>query len=275
MKIIELKGARVPALGFGTWQLTGAGCTRAVLTALEVGYRHVDTAEMYGNEKEVGAAIHESGLRRRDIFLTTKVWYEHLRHDQLKRAAAASLERLGTDYVDLLLIHWPNLDVPLAESLDALRELRDEGKARFIGVSNFTVALLKEAVDRHAADLVCNQVEYHPLLPQNAVLGFLRAHGMMLTAYSPLARGQLRDDPTLNRIGEKHGKSATQVALRWLMEQDGVAAIPRSGSERHIRANLDIFDFELSQEDMAAIDGLGAGNQRFVDPSWAPEWDAA
>jgi 2,5-diketo-D-gluconate reductase B len=275
MKIIEVKGAHVPALGFGTWQLSGPACTQAVLTALEVGYRHIDTAEMYGNEREVGAALRDSGLRRREIFLTTKVWHDHLRPHELRRAATASLERLGTDQVDLLLIHWPNPEVPLAESLDALRELCDEGRTRFVGVSNFTVALLKEAVERHGADLLGNQVEYHPFLPQNAVLGYLRAQGMMLTAYCPLAQGRVRDDTTLNKIGKKHGKTGTQVALRWLLEQDGVAAIPKSRSDEHIRANFNVFDFELSQEDMAAIDGLSAANQRFVNPSWAPAWDPA
>ncbi|HET6522316.1 MAG TPA: aldo/keto reductase, partial [Geminicoccaceae bacterium] len=268
MKIIELRGARVPALGLGTWQLTGAGCTRAVRTALDIGYRHVDTAEAYGNEAEVGAGLRESGVDRGLIFLTTKVWYENLRPADFKRSVAASLRRLGTDYVDLLLIHWPNPSIPLGESLGALQEVRAEGKVRFVGVSNFTVRLLKESVGKHGADLLCDQVEYHPFLSQNAVLGYLRANDMMLTAYSPLARGKVVDDPTLGAIGGKYGKNAGQVALRWLVEQDGVAAIPRSSSERHIRANFEIFDFELSHEDKAAIDRL-AGNQRFVSPSWA------
>src|SRR6185312_1698996 len=250
MKFIEVKGARVPALGFGTWPLSGADGARAVREAIEVGYRHVDTAQLYGNEADVGKGIKDSRAPRGELWITTK---------------------LGLDYLDLLLIHWPSKTVPVAERLDAMTRLRDAGKTRFIGVSNFTTRLIDEAT--RVADIVCNQVEYHPFLAQRAVLGAVKKHGLFLTAYSPVERGQVPNDKTLQAIGKKYGKTATQVALRWLMEQDDVAAIPKAGSRVHMQANIDIFDFVLAAEDRAAIDALG-GNGRIVDiAGWSPEWD--
>lgn len=272
MKYLEIKDARVPALGFGTFEITGSQCTEMVRYALEVGYRHIDTAQVYGNEAEVGKALSESGIDREEIFLTTKVWMDELAYADAKRSTESSLQRLNTDYVDLLLIHWPNDAVPMEESLKALTELRAEGKTRYIGVSNFTVALLKEAIEVHGADLLCNQVEYHPFLSQRPVLEYLYAQGMMLTAYSPLARGEVIRDSTLKRIGQNYGKSPAQVVLRWLLQQDAVAAIPKASSKDHCRSNFQIFDFSLSAEDMAVIGKL-TGNRRTIDPGWAPEWD--
>lgn len=272
MQYLDIKGARVPALGFGTFEITGSQCTEMVRYALEVGYRHIDTAQVYENEAEVGKALSESGIDRGDIFLTTKVWMDKLAYADVKRSTEQSLQRLNTDYVDLLLIHWPNDAVPMEESLKALAELRAEGKTRHIGVSNFTVALLKEAIEVHGADLLCNQVEYHPFLSQKPVLDYLYAQNMMLTAYSPLARGEVVKDSTLKRIGQNYGKSPAQVALRWLLQQDAVAAIPKAASQEHCRNNFQIFDFSLSDEDMAAIGKL-TGNRRTIDPGWAPEWD--
>jgi 2,5-diketo-D-gluconate reductase B len=271
MKFIEVKGARVPALGFGTWPLNGADCARAVREAIEVGYRHIDTAQNYGNEAEVGTGIAQSGIARADLWVTTKLSRDRHAAKDVARSTDESLKKLGLDYLDLLLIHWPSRTVPVAETLTAMTRLREAGKARFIGVSNFTTTLLAEAV-RHA-DILCDQVEYHPFLSQRAVLGAVGKHGLFLTAYSPVARGQVPNDKNLQAIGRKYNKSATQVALRWLMEQDNIAAIPKASSRAHMQANFDIFDFALQPDDRAAIDALG-GNGRVVDiAGWSPDWD--
>lgn len=272
MQEIAIKGVRVPALGFGTWQLSGRSCVEAVHGALELGYRHIDTAQMYGNESEVGRALRDSGIARGEIFLVTKVAPGNYARAAVRRSTEESLRRLGVDQVDLLLIHWPTGERPIAETLGAMAELREEGKTRFIGVCNFTVKLLEEAVEGLGADLLCNQVEYHPFLSQRAVLGALERHGLMLTAYTPLARGQVQRDATLVKIGRKYGKSPVQVALRWLLDQPHVAAIPKAASRAHAAANIDIFDFRLAPEDRAAIDAL-RGNHRVVDPGWGPDWD--
>jgi 2,5-diketo-D-gluconate reductase B len=270
MKYIDIESDRVPGLGFGTNGLTGNGCKEAVKDALEIGYRQIDTAESYDNEEDVGRALRESPIARDRIFLTTKVWYDKLRHDDFLAAANASLRRLGTDYVDLLLIHWPNSSLPLQEPLDALMELKQEGKARHIGVSNFTPSLLEEALEH--APVICDQVEYHPHLSQERLLERVREHDLMLTAYSPLARGKVGGDSVLRDIGERHGKSPVQVALRWLLQQPRVAAIPRSSSAEHRRSNFEIFDFELSDAEMGRIFDC-ADEDRLIDPPWAPDWE--
>ena len=272
MIVIEAKGAKVPALGLGTYGMWGGTCVAAVRFALELGYRHVDTAQMYENEAEVGQGIADSGIARAEIFLTTKVLPRNLGADDLQRSADASLARLKTDYVDLLLVHWPNPAIPLGETLGAIAQVKAEGKARHIGVSNFTVALLDAAVADHGADLLANQVEYHPYLSQKPVLACLNRHGMMLTAYRPVTKGETNDDPVLARIGDKYGKTGAQVALRWLIEQDRVAAIPKAASREHCRSNFDIFDFSLDASDAAAIAAL-TDNRRYLDPAWAPAWD--
>jgi 2,5-diketo-D-gluconate reductase B len=274
MEYVNLKGARVPALGLGTWQLSGAQCADIVRAGLDLGYRHIDTAQAYNNEEEVGVALAGSGVPRDDIFLTTKVWYERIAPGELQRSVDESLTKLRTDHVDLLLIHWPNAKIPLGDSLKALAEVKAQGKARHIGVSNFTVALLKESVEVHGVDLACDQVEYHPFLSQRPVLDFLRSHEMFLTAYSPIARGEAATHPTLVRIGEAHGKSAVQVTLRWLLDQANVAAIPKASGEKHLKSNFEIFDFKLTDAERAEIDAL-TGNRRLIDPGWAPAWDAA
>jgi 2,5-diketo-D-gluconate reductase B len=256
MIINETKGARIPALGFGTWQLRGAACERAVRAALEIGYRHLDTAQIYGNEAEVGRAIRASGVGREAIFLTTKVWTSNLGYGAAKRSAEGSLRALGVDHVDLLLIHWPNPGIPVGETLRAFVELRDAGKTRHIGVSNFSVAEMREAIEAEGADLLCNQIEYHPLDQPRDLVDDARARGLMITAYSPLARGRVAWHPVLARIGARYGKTASQVALRWLVEQPLVSAIPKAASAEHARANFDIFDFALGPEDRAAIDAL-------------------
>ena len=271
----EANGAAIPILGFGTWKLAGAEARTMTAKAIEIGYRHIDTAVVYRNEAEVGAGIADSGIARDEIFVTTKVWPDDFAPDAMRRSAEASLERLGLDHVDLLLLHWPSPDVPLSTSMPTLCQLQKDGLTRHIGVSNFNVAMIDEA--RRIADvpLVTNQVEYHPFMTQRAVLAALDAAGMAMTAYSPIARGKVIGQPVLERIGKAHGKSAVQVTLRWLT-QKGVIAIPKTATEANARANLDIFDVALSDAEMAEIDAIGRPDGRMVDlPGYAPEWDAA
>lgn len=272
MEYVMLKGAKVPALGFGTWPIHGQECTRAVLSALAIGYRHIDTAQMYGNEAEIGRAIRQSGIARDQLWLTTKLWRDSLKARDVRRGVDERLALLGTDYVDLLLIHWPDPATPLGETLDAMAQARAAGKIRHIGVSNFPVKLMKEAVEAVGADILCNQVEYHPLLSQKRVRAYARAHDIMITAYCPLARGRLREQPLLATIGRRHGKTVEQVALRWLIQQGGVAAIPKSTHEQYQRSNFDIFDFRLSEDDMASIHAA-AGQQRLISMSSGTAWD--
>jgi diketogulonate reductase-like aldo/keto reductase len=250
-----IKGEKVPSLGLGTYRLTGEACVRAVGSALSMGYGHVDTAQMYGNEAEVGRGIEDSGVKRGEIFLTTKVWPSDFAHDRVKGKTRESLKKLRTDYVDLLLMHWPGDGVPLGETLGAMRELQDEGGVLHVGVSNFSPSLVEEAA-RHA-EIFCNQVKYHPYKSQDALLDQAQKMDHLLTAYTPLSRGGVQDDATLKEIGEAHGKTATQVALRWLVQQEKVAAIPKATGEEHLKENLDVFDFELSEEEMYRVSSLG------------------
>ncbi len=231
---------------------------------------------MYGNEDQVGAAVRSSGIDRSELFITTKIDNGNHGREATLRSTEESLRRLATDYVDLLLIHWPSHSVPMAENLEALAALKTEGKVRHLGVSNFTTVLLAEAIERCQADLLCNQVEYHPFLPQRYTRAALDQYGMMLTAYSPLARGRAACDPTLTAIGDKYGKTASQIALRWLIEQDGVAAIPKASNRAHMIENLGVLDFALASEDRAMIDRLGSPNGRVNGASrWSPAWDKA
>lgn len=270
MEYVTVQGEEIPALGFGTWQISGPGCARAVRDALEIGYRHIDTAQAYENEQHVGDGIQESPVDRDEIFLTTKVWHKNLARQSVLRTTEQSLRRLGTDYVDLLLIHWPVDDVPLAETLNAMVDLKEEGKARNIGVSNFPPSRLREAADH--SSILCNQIEYHPYLAQHEILEIARERELMVTAYSPLARGRIPRDETLQKIGSRYDKSAAQVGLRWLVQQDNVSAIPKAASHEHRVANFEIFDFELSDEEMETIAGLDRG-LRIIDPSFAPDWE--
>lgn len=271
--VLEAHGARIPALGFGTWELRGSGARRMVERALETGVRHIDTAQGYGNEAEVGEALAASGVARDEVFLTTKVWPDA--YPELPDAAEGSLQRLGVDRVDLLLLHWPSFrGTTLERTVEALNTVRDRGWTRHIGVSNFTVDLLERAWAASAAPLVTDQVEYHPFLDQTAVLRETRRRGMVLTAYSPLAKGRVVGDETLASVGRRHGKTAAQVSLRWLLQQEGVATIPRTSDPRHLEENLDVLDFELSSEEMERISSLARPGGRIVDPaSLAPAWD--
>jgi 2,5-diketo-D-gluconate reductase B len=252
--VVEVQGVRVPALGFGTWQITGSDATEAVRDALEIGYRQIDTARAYGNEAQVGRGIADSGVAREDIFLTTKVPPDHAAPDAFRASAEASLRDLGTDYVDLLLLHWPNPDVPIAATLEAMQALQQEGRIRHFGVSNFSSEQLREALD--IAPVLCDQVEYHPFVSQRELLRVAAERDVLVTAYSPLAQGAVVEDETLRRIGEAHGKSAGQVALRWLLEQPLVSPIPKASSHERRVENFDVLDFELSARERDEVAGL-------------------
>ena len=254
MEYQTIKGEKVPSLGLGTYRLTGEACVRAVERALAMGYRHVDTAQMYGNEAEVGRGLEESGVDRSGVFLTTKIWPSDFAHDRVISKTHESLKKLGTDYVDLLLMHWPGDGVPLGETLGAMRELQDEGGVLYVGVSNFSPSLVEEATGH--AEIFCNQVQYHPYRSQDALLEQSKKMDYLLTAYTPLSRGGVQDDATLGEIGEAHGRTATQVTLRWLVQQEKVSAIPKATGEEHLGENLDVFDFELTGEEMDRVFSL-------------------
>lgn len=271
MPVVEAGGARIPAIGLGTWRLAGTEGQKAMEAALALGYRHLDTAARYENEVEVGAALKASGLRD-SVFVTTKVWHDRLTRDAFLASAEASLQRLKLDRVDLLLVHWPNSSVPLAETIGALCEAKRRGLTRHVGVANFPVALLEQAVALSGEPLVTNQCEYHPWLAQGKLLAACRRLGVSFTSYSPLGRGELVDIPALEAIALKHGVTPTQVVLRWHVQQ-GVIAIPRSGSAKHIAQNFDVLGFALSAQDMADMSALARPDGRLVAPDWSPEWD--
>jgi 2,5-diketo-D-gluconate reductase B len=272
MQIVEANGARIPAIGLGTWELRGRICARIVEQALKLGYRHIDTAQVYENEREVGDGLRASRVRRDDVFVTTKVWTTHFAPHDLERSTKESLTKLRLSEVDLLLLHWPNPQVPLTETLGALAHVKKLGMARHIGVSNFTVALIEEATVLCPEPLACDQVEYHPYLDQSKVLEACARHGMAVVAYSPVAKGRIKNDPTLARIGQAHGKTAAQVCLRWLVQQN-VAAIPRTSKIERLSENIEIFDFELSDDEIRQISLMGSAKGRLTDYGFAPKWD--
>ena len=274
-KTIAANGAEIPTLGLGTWGLAGKDCAAAVRIALEAGYRHVDTAAMYGNEEAVGAGLRASGVARDELFVTTKVWYADLAPADLRRSAEASLRRLGLSRVDLLLIHWPNARILLRDTIPALCAAKRAGLARHIGVANFTVALLDEAVALADEPIVANQCEHHPYLDQSAVRAACRRHGVAFVSYCPLGRAHVLRDPAIRPIAEAHGRTPAQVVLRWHVQQPGVAAIPKSGNPQRIRENVAVWDFALSDEEMARMSGLAQPDGRMISPSWSPRWDGA
>lgn len=271
--IHEANGARIPRIGLGTFRLAGEACTTAVEAALAAGYRHLDTATMYGNEAEVGAGLKASGVDRDEVFVTTKVWLDDIAPGDLERSAEQSLARLGLSAVDLLLIHWPSTAVPLADSTAALCHAKRRGLARHIGVSNYTAGMLDETVRLASEPLVALQVEYHPYLDQAAVKAACARHGLALTAYCPLGQGRLLADPAVTAIAARHGVAASQVVLRWHAQQPGIVAIPKSATPSRITANLDVFGFALAPDEMAALSGLARPDGRVVDPAFAPDWD--
>jgi len=263
--MLTLKSGReIPQLGLGTWQLRDEECQNAVREALLMGYRHIDTAVGYGNHTKVGQGIAESRVKREDIFLTSKAPRQRLWQDRVKSDCDQALRDLKTDYLDLYLIHWPNPDIPLEDTLAALEYLREAGKVLDIGVSNFSEEWLGKALKKARVPIVNNQVEFHAYLYQQSLLAMCRRHGVVMTAHSPLARGRVLNDDTLKGIGANHGKSAVQVSLRWLIQKD-VVAIPKATSVEHLKSNLAVFDFELSKEEMATIDAMDSGT-RLIDP---------
>jgi len=272
MEYLQTQGISLPRLGLGTFRMQGEVCRAAVEGALALGYRHIDTAEMYGNEDAVGAAIAGAGLDRSDLHVTTKVWNENLAPDAIRRAFDASLKKLRLDHVDLYLVHWPAKNMNLPAMFDTLLKLKEEGRTRAIGVANFNIALFRTVVEEIGAPIACNQVEYHVMLDQTRLLKYLSAHAIPLVAYCPLAQGRVASDPTLTAIGRKHGASAAQVALKWLLDQDGVAAIPKASRAESQKANLGALNIGLDEEDLKAIAGLPK-QLRLVNPGFAPAWD--
>ncbi|MFB6304294.1 MAG: aldo/keto reductase [Haloferacaceae archaeon] len=257
-------GVEVPAVGLGTWRLRGADCRRAVRTALDVGYRHVDTAQAYGNERQVGAALEASDVDRDAVFLATKLDGSNRSYDDVLRSVEASLSRLGTDYLDLLLIHWPTdrppfspvrlpMGPPLEETLAAMNEAVDRGHVRHLGVSNFGVDLLDEARSLSDAPVVTDQVQFHPYWDQSDLLAYCRREDVLLTAYSPLCHGGVLDDDVLVEIGRRYDKSPAQVAIRWVIQHENVCTVPKASTRDHLVANRDVFDFELTDGEMARI----------------------
>ncbi|WP_027802163.1 aldo/keto reductase [Paraburkholderia dilworthii] len=274
LPVIEANGARIPRIGLGTWRSTHDEGVQAVQAALDAGYRHIDTAARYENEQAVGQALAASGLSRDAIFVTTKVWHTELRAADFRRAAEASVARLGLDHVDLLLVHWPNPEVPLAETIGALCDAQRSGLTRHIGVSNFPAALLDRAVALASVPLVANQCEYHPYLDQTTVLDACRRHGIALIAHTPLGSGKLLADPVIAEIAREHNRKPAQIILRWLMQQPGVAAIPKSSNRLRIGENVAVFDFGLDANSMARIAALAHDDGRVSKPAWHPQWDA-
>ena len=273
---LPANGANIPAIGLGTWTFDDKTATRLVAEAIRTGYRHIDTAAMYQNEAGVGAGLRASGVPRNKIFLTTKVWFTDIAEGDLQRSVEASLGRLDADYLDLVLIHWPSRSVPLADSIVALNDILRQGYARNIGVSNFPVALLDEAVKLSKHPLACNQVEYHPFLNQDRLLEACRAHGVALVSYCPLARGsELSAEPSIAAAAKRLDRSPAQVVLRWHVQQSSVAAIPRSSRPERIAENLQVFDFSLSDEEMASMSALRSRGARICDFDFSPDWDPA
>lgn len=271
--IISARGADIPAIGFGTSQLKD--CGEIVATALKLGYRHIDTAWKYGSEKGVGEGLRASGVARKEIFLVTKVSHEYLRAGDFARSVEESLKNLQVDYVDMLHVHWPSVDnIPLAETMGALARAKREGKARHIGVANFNIALVEQALRLCPEPLSTLQAEYHPHLDQSKVLAACRRLGLVFTAYCPLGRGRLFTDPVIGAIAQARGKTVAQVALRWQMQQGNISAIPRSSNPRHMAENLDVFNFELTGDEMQRIFALKRPDGRIANPAGrAPAWD--
>jgi len=270
---VSAHGARIPLLGLGTWDLRGRVCTDMVEKALDLGYRHIDTAEMYDNEQAVGEGLRAAGVSREDVFLTTKIWPSHFAAADFPRAARDCVKRLGVNDVDLLLLHWPNPQIPLPETVGALCKVKRDGLARNIGVSNFNVALIEAAWKATTEPLVCNQVECHPYLDQSKVLAACRQHGMAMTAYSPIAQGRAGGDNVLARIGAAHEKSAAQVSLRFLVQQN-IVVIPRTSKAARLAENAAIFDFSLKDGEMAEISALSRAGRRLIPAGFGrPDWD--
>ncbi|HVZ54327.1 MAG TPA: aldo/keto reductase [Pseudolabrys sp.] len=272
MQIVEAHGAHIPQIGLGTMTLKGDICVQAVKSALEMGYRHLDTAWFYKNEVEVGEGLRQSGIKREEVLVCTKVRETHLEPDKFRQSLAESLANLQLPYVDLLLIHWNNKDIPLKTSVGALCQAKKDGFAKHVGVANFTSTMLDDAWAVTSEPLVCNQIEVHPFINQDKVLAACKRHGMAVVAYVPIARGKVPGAEVLEEIAQAHGKSAAQVSLRYLIEL-GCCVIPRTSNPAHMKENMDVFDFQLTNAEMAALKKLNATNMRIVNPPHAPVWD--
>lgn len=272
MDYLQTQGIRLPRLGLGTYRMQGDVCRAAVESALGLGYRHIDTAEMYGNEDAIGAAIAASSVARQDLHVTTKVWNENLAPDAIRRAFDASLKKLRLDHVDLYLVHWPAKRMDLPAMFETLVRLKEEGRTRAIGVANFNIALLRTVVEEIRAPIACNQIEYHVMLDQTPIRKYLKAKSIPLVAYCPLAQGRAASNEALIEIGRKHDATAAQVALKWLLDQDEVAAIPKASRRESQAANLGALNLTLDDADRKAIAALPK-DQRFVSPGFAPAWD--
>jgi 2,5-diketo-D-gluconate reductase B len=273
MQTIQTQGVAIPRLGFGTFRMPGSGSQPVVESALELGYRHIDTAAMYENEAAVGAAIAASDVLRNNLFVTTKVWHDQLVPDAIRKAFDISLRKLKVDYVDLYMVHWPSRDMDIAAVMETLIALREEGRTKAIGVCNFNMPMIRKAVDEIGAPVAALQIEYHPFLDQSEMLAYLAGKNIPLTAYAPLAQGRAATNETLRGIGEKYGASAAQVAIAWLLDQEGVIAIPKAQRPESQQANLDALNIRLDDDDRRAIASLPKG-QRYVQPPFAPDWTA-
>lgn len=272
--MVQVNEATIPALGLGTWQVTGPACAAVVEEALHRGYRHIDTAQAYDNEDRVGEGMSQARVERQDIFLTTKVWFENYEPRHFKASVDESLRKLNTDYVDLLLLHWPRFETLSMETvLDSLVEVKEAGKAVHIGVSNFTIPQIDRAQKHTGGLLVANQVEYHLLLDQSALLAKLLEQNMALTAYSPLARGRALQHETVLEIAQAHGIDPAQVAIAWLLSQQNVVAIPKASTAEHLRSNLVALEVKLSDEELTRLNRIPTKDGRQIDPSFAPRWD--
>ena len=268
--------ANIPVLGLGTWQSTGQDCIDVVSQGLKMGYEHIDTAQAYGNEKEVGQGIKQSGIARDKFFLTTKIFPDDMKFEPEKLVAAAkrSLENLDTDYVDLLLLHWPDDRVPLSETIPALCELQKQGLTRNIGVSNFNIANIIEAKKYADVPIVVNQVEFHPFIKQHTLQNFLNNHHILLEAYSPLARGDVFDNETIKEIADRHGITPAQVSLAWILSDKHRIAIPKTSNPDHLQGNLDAINVQLSADEIEKINKLARSDGRKIKhPDYSPEWD--
>ena len=272
MKHYKVGETEIPALGLGTYLIKGKEAAKTIEQAIDFGYRHIDTAQLYDNESEVGTAIQQSPIDRSEIFLTTKVWPSRLSKEDFLPSVEESLRKLKTDYVDLLLIHWPNANIPIQETVAELIKAQEQDKAKHIGVSNFPIALLARTIGL-GANIICNQVEYHPYINQSVLKEWMTHNNLLLTAYSPLAQGRVFKDSQVKAIADQVGKSVTQVVLRWLIQQEGILAIPKSSNPERLKANLELFDFSLSEEEMKLMNDLSKTSQRFVRSSNDPDWD--
>lgn len=270
---ITANGLSMPRLGLGTWRMKGPACQEAVEAGLAMGYRHLDTAQMYDNEEDVGAALAATKVPRSEIHLTTKVWNDDLTPPGIRRAFDDSLRKLRTDYVDLYMIHWPSPRMDMRAAMEGLMATKRDGHARRIGVANFSSAMIGEAIDGCGAEIAAAQFEFHVTLRQPALLAFLHERGIPAIAYSPLAKGALTADPALEAIGKKHGATASQVAIAWLLRQPGVATIPKSSHPARLRENMDAAKLRLDDTDRAAIEAMPK-DRRCVNPGFAPKWDA-